>query len=130
MPTVNEGEEANCRILPLCSEAGTGDCFASPTGLVQLSDDKGDKFAYPKSNGFDLPELPECTGLNGHRKVDCRQIGRYTTVGNWFVQTDASMAKEEKDDSPNYKTLNAGTPHLPECTGMNGDRKGPGTDCR
>jgi len=31
-----------------------------------------------------------------------------------------------------YKKLNAGTPHLPECTGMNGDRKGAGygSECR
>lgn len=93
----------------------------------------GEGFAYPKSNGFDLPELPECTGLNGHRKVDCRQIGRYTTIGNWFVQTGADLAKEDakEDAAPNYKKLTAGTPSLPECTGMNGDRKaGKATDCR
>jgi len=35
-------------------------------------------FAYPKSNGFDLPELPECTGMNGDRKHDCRQVGRWS----------------------------------------------------
>jgi hypothetical protein len=66
----------------------------------------------------------------GGRKVQCRQIGRFTTTGNWFVQTGADEAKEEKDDAPNYGKLTAGTPQLPECTGMNGDRKGAGTDCR
>merc|ERR1712167_411627 len=69
------------------------------------------------------------TGLNGFdtsRKVQCRQIGRYTETGNWFAQ----LAKEEEDKAPNYGKLTAGTPQLPECTGMNGDRKGPGTDCR
>jgi len=38
--------------------------------------------------------------------------------------------EEKKDEKPNYEKLTAGTPQLPECTGMNGDRKGPGTDCR
>jgi hypothetical protein len=28
-------------------------------------EDEGKAFEYPKSNGFDLPELPECTGMNG-----------------------------------------------------------------
>jgi hypothetical protein len=46
----------------------------------------------------------------GGRKVQCRQIGRFTTTGNWFVQTGADEAKEEKDDAPNYKKLTAGTP--------------------
>lgn len=31
-PTVGESEVANCRVLPLCSDGGSGDCFASPTG--------------------------------------------------------------------------------------------------
>ena len=87
----------------------------------------------------------------GGRKVQCRQIGRFTTTGNWFAQLlksddmepkkddwlaqlfeDGDSKKEEKDPntSPNYKALTAGTPQLPECTGMNGDRKGPDTDCR
>jgi hypothetical protein len=42
-------------------------------------------FKFPKVNeAFTLPELPECTGMNGDRKHDCRQIGRYTER-NWFV---------------------------------------------
>jgi hypothetical protein len=55
---------------------------------------KGDEpFKFPAVNkAFDLPELPECTGLNGPdaggRKVQCRQVGRYTDK-NWFVQIDA-----------------------------------------
>merc|ERR1719263_304425 len=128
LPTTTENEEANCRVLPLCSEGGTGDCFAGPPSLIQTSkDDKA--FEYPGSNGFDLPELPECTGLNGDRKVDCRQIGRWSER-NWFVQTKDEDA-DEKDEAPNYNELNKGTPHLPECTGMNGDRKlGDATDCR
>jgi hypothetical protein len=40
------------------------------------------------------------------------------------------MADEEEGKGPDYKKLTSGTPQLPECTGMNGDRKGPGTDCR
>ena len=44
------------------------------------------------------------------------------------------MAKEEEKadaaTAPDYGKLTAGTPELPECTGMNGDRKGPDTDCR
>jgi len=34
LPTVGDGEEANCRVLPLCSEAGTGDCYAGAPSLV------------------------------------------------------------------------------------------------
>jgi hypothetical protein len=102
---------------------------AKKKSLVQIRGDD-EEFKYPGSNGFDLPELPECTGMNGPdaggRKVQCRQIGRFTTTGNWFVQTE----DEKEDDKPNYNKLTGGTPQLPECTGMNGDRKGPGTDCR
>lgn len=40
----------------------------------------------------------------------------------------------EKDTGGNEKKekvdLTAGTPQLPECTGMNGDRKGKDADCR
>lgn len=63
----------------------------------------------------------------GGRKIQCRQIGRYTETGNWFVQTEGD--DDKKDDKPNYKKLTSGTPQLPECTGMNGDRKGD-ADCR
>jgi len=66
----------------------------------------------------------------GGRKVQCRQVGRFTTTGNWFVQTEGDDGKEDKEDKPNYKKLTNGTPQLPECTGMNGDRKGAGSDCR
>jgi len=84
---------------------------------------KDEAFAYPKSNGFDLPGLPECTGLNGDRKADCRQIGRWSER-NWFAQMAKEEEKQDKDTAPNYGELTSGTPHLPECTGMNGDRKG------
>lgn len=45
--------------------------------FIQVTgDDKEEAFKYPPSNGFDLPELPECTGMNGPdaggRKVQCR----------------------------------------------------------
>ena len=77
--------------------------------------------------------MPECTGLNGTRKgpgADCRQIGRFTNTANWFAQM-AKEGKEEEAKGPDYKKLTAGTPHLPECTGMNGTRKsGDATDCR
>ena len=87
-------------------------------------------FAYPKSNGFDLPELPECTGMNGDRKHDCRQVGRWSQR-NWFAQIAGEEdKKEDQDKQPDYNKLTSGTPHLPECTGMNGDRKGLDTDCR
>ena len=33
--------------------------------LVQVAGDDEEAFSYPSSNGFDLPELPECTGMNG-----------------------------------------------------------------
>ena len=69
----------------------------------------------------------------GGRKVQCRQIGRFTTTGNWFAQLLQSEDMEpkkgnwlaqlfskgdgdKKDDgkdpkgSPNYKTLTSGTP--------------------
>jgi len=106
--------------------------------LVNLLKEGGEEakaFEYPKSNGFDLPHLPECTGLNAFdtaRKVECRQIGRYSETGNWFVQVNGEDGKEEekKDSAPNYKKLTAGTPEIPECTGLNGDRKGAGVDCR
>jgi len=96
-------------------------------------DDK--KFTFPKVNeAFDLPELPECTGMNGFdtsRKVECRQVGRYTDK-NWFLQLQGDDAKEEK--KIDYNKLTGGTPQLPECTGMNGTRKhdssGNETDCR
>lgn len=177
MPKLMEGEEAGCRILPLCSEAGTGDCFAGeaeeaptnhvslsqtnptpssqqlpiidvsslpicngtngtpniecrPSGglvehLIQLDKDEGGKFKYPKSNGFDLPELPECTGMNGLRKKDCRQIGRYSETGNWFVQLEGDDKKGEPFKYP--RSYGFDLPELPECTGMNGLRK---KDCR
>jgi hypothetical protein len=143
-PNLGESEEANCRVLPLCSSAGADrdNCFAGevatdPTtgSLVNLLKEGGEEekaFEYPKSNGFDLPALPECTGLNAFdtsRKVECRQIGRYTETGNWFVQMNGD-GEEKKDGAPDYNKLTNGTPQLPECTGMNGDRKGTGTDCR
>ena len=82
--------------LPVCN--GTNgrvnvDCRPGAGGLVQFipslaqvrsfkdPDAAGAKdaaFAYPGSNGFDLPGLPECTGMNGDRKADCRQIGRWS----------------------------------------------------
>jgi len=69
MPTVNEGEEANCRILPLCSEAGTGDCFASPTGLAQK----------PQNLPIvDVSSLPVCNGTNGEPGIDCKAAGGLT----------------------------------------------------
>ena len=126
LPKLNEGEEANCRVLPLCADGGSGACFTSlaQSSLIELSKEEKKEFTYPKANAaFVLPELPECTGMNGTRKgpgTDCRQIGRYTETGNWFVQ----LAKEDGEDKgPNYKKLTAGTPELPECTGMNGPRK-------
>jgi len=66
LPTLTANEEAGCRVLPLCSAGGSGDCFAAASGLVQLNDDeKEEKLKYYNGNGFVLPELPECTGLNG-----------------------------------------------------------------
>jgi len=88
-----------------CKPANTGTSFAQKEG-----EEEG--FKYPGSNGFDLPELPECTGMNGPdaggRKIQCRQIGRFTTTGNWFAQIQGEDDKEDK--GPNYAKLTAGTP--------------------
>jgi hypothetical protein len=54
--------------LPLCNGTnGTPNIDCKPNGLVQhLAQKEEEKaFEYPGSNGFDLPELPECTGMNG-----------------------------------------------------------------
>jgi len=78
---------------------GTPNIDCRPNVLHQVlaqSAKEEEKFAYPKQNGeFVLPDMPECTGLNGTRKgpgADCRQVGRFTNTGNWFAQ----VAKEEE----------------------------------
>lgn len=56
--------------LPVCNGTnGTPNVDCRPATLAQnlaQGEDGADKqFTYPGSNGFDLPELPECTGMNG-----------------------------------------------------------------
>jgi hypothetical protein len=50
--------------LPTCNGTnGTPNIDCKPASLAQKEEEKA--FEYPGSNGFDLPELPECTGMNG-----------------------------------------------------------------
>lgn len=122
------GDKTDCRQIGRYSSLPGGKWFA------QIEESKGaevnvntKKFEYPVARDFFLPELPECTGLNGNRKLgdktDCRQIGRYSSLpaGKWFAQLEESK-EEAKDGAPNYDKLTSGTPQLPECTGLNGDR--------
>jgi hypothetical protein len=54
--------------LPICNGTnGTPniDCRNPPPTNSLAQKEEDEKFEYPKSNGFDLPELPECTGMNG-----------------------------------------------------------------
>jgi len=50
----------------------------------------------------------------------CKNGAKYLALS----QKDKDGEKKEKVD------LTAGTPQLPECTGMNGDRKGLDVNCR